>query len=143
MRGTQCVGEEESSWLRCLRGRRCLRRGLWGAGCAKGGGVLTVLPEMNVMLLLGSSLCPTWTPRDECDAASGFIAVSHLDVLSHLFLAATIQMIMMLELWPLFIFSLLAGLAGMRSEPKVETVEDAGVWKVPSSDPWYKGHCTH
>ena len=31
----------------------------------------------------------------------------------------------------------------MRSEPRAETVEDAKVWKVLSSDPWYKGHCTH
>ena len=125
LRGTQWVGEEERSWLRCLRGSRRLRRVIWGAGCAKGGGVLTIPPEMNEML------------------PSGLIPVSHLDVLSHLFLTATIQMIMTLELWPLFIFSLLAGWAGMRSEPRVEMVEDAGVWKVPSSDPWYKGHCTH
>lgn len=118
------VGEEERSWPRCLRGRRCLRRGLWWAGCAKGGGVLTIPPERNAML------------------PSGLIPVSPLDVLSHLLLAATIQMIMTLELCTSFIFSLLAGRAGVRSEPRAETVEDAEVWKVLSSDRWYKGHCT-
>lgn len=79
----------------------------------RGGGFLTtVLPEMNVMLLLGSC------------------AGSHLDVLSHLFLAATIQMIMTLELWPLFIFPFLLDRRAW-SEPKVEAVEDAGGMEGP------------
>ena len=104
--------------------------------------------EMSQKRALVGRVCQGWghlddPPREECDAAFWAHPRVPPGVLSHLLLAATIQMIMTLELCASFIFSLLAGWAGVKSEPRAETVEDAEVWKVLSSDPWYKGHCTH
>lgn len=100
-------------------GKNVLERRLSGAGCARIRGLLDS------------------PPRDECDAASGLIAGSTWMCCPICF-CATIQMIMTLELWPLFIFSLLAGPAGMRSEPRRWRRWRMLGYGRSSSDPWYK-----